>query len=619
MAYNFLNPILSAYMGGGVKVYTDLDPIDPKTVGRANVPLMLSWATKQKLTIFMLLFSITLSGAGWMEGINDPTPAYIDPRYLPHLYQLCKVGLTLSQDEMKLKGKTKRWVRHWSRYFAVEKTATTSRSIFNGNRLSQKCRSPPNVNLLTQPEILVLMQKMLETGKKLHFIEADLRHWFHQIKVCEALQKFFGLIFQVNKQLIWFVWRCIPMGWSWSPAIAQACGWMCLLFWQDGQDEIFDMDALRRDTDSLPRWLISKTGHSLAVVYYDNILVVSTDADEADAIEKRLRSNIADTALNVEIKGQINRSTDSVTYLGMKINVDRSRRRPVFRVYPSKLDKWAESKIQDIDSCRGYASFVGRILFFASLEHPNLRLSSIGQSGLRMAQTVGVLAHRHGWDHQMAQPEGLKDAWARVLRSADDPIVVRCRAEHARHATMVLATDASSDGWGIAFFDATGKHMTFSDGDSWRSEDKRLGLRSGDEEHIFYKELRAVLYGLSKLPDSETATVVVDNAAVAWVLRNGFSRTVLGNALLQSHQHVLHKIHDVVLVVSNDNPADSPSRGQDVEPERVTRMVTAIELHNKGVRWASCRDSTMPWSSHRHVEPDVSDALGPDEECEDSH
>jgi hypothetical protein len=618
MAYNVLNPIMSAYMGGGVKVYTDLDPIDPETVGRANVPAMLTWATQHKLSIFVMLFTITISGATWMETIYDPKPAFIDVRYLAHLQQLSKVGLVLDQDQLHATGRTKRWIKHWSRYFAVEKTTTTSRSIFNGNRLSEKCKSPPNVNLLTQPEILALMQRMLETGSKLYFIEADLRHWFHQIKVCEHLQKFFGLIFKINNRLLWFVWRCLPMGWSWSPAIAQACGWTCLLFTRRGQDQLFDFDTLKRDPNSLPRWVNSKSGKSFAVVYYDNLLVVSTDSDETDVIEKRLRTNIAATALNVEIKGQLNRSIDQVTYLGMQVVIARSEGKPVLQVHPSKLEKWGQTTLKDEDTCRTYASFVGRVLFFASLEHPNLRLSTIGKAGLQMAQQVGVLAHREGWDHRMKKPDGLTNAWSRVMSSAENPVLVRCREEGARHATTVLATDASSEGWGIVVFDESGTHMKSSDGDTWREEDKRWLLRSSADEHIFYKELRAVLYGLSRLPDDASAIVVVDNAAVAWVLRNGFSRTLLGNALLKSSEHLLHKIHDVVLVVSHDNPADSPSRGTDVEADRVERMAIAIELHYKGVRWASRRDTNMPWSSHRHVEPDVPDAIGPDDECDEA-
>jgi hypothetical protein len=478
MAYNALNPIMSAYMGGGVKVYTDLDPIDPETVGRANVPAMLTWAMQHKLTIFVMLFTITISGATWMESINDPKPAFIDARYLAHLQQLSKVGLVLDRDQLQALGHTKRWIRHWSRYFAVEKTATTSRSIFNGNRLSEKCKSPPNVNLLTQPEVLALVQRMLETGKELYFIEADLRHWFHQIKVCKALQKFFGLIFRINNRLLWFVWRCLPMGWSWSPAIAQACGWTCLLFTNKSQDQLFDLETLSRNTNSLPRWVNSKSGRSFAVVYYDNLLVVSTDANETDVIEKRIRTNIAATALNVEIKGKINRSTDKVTYLGMQVAIARSDTKPVLHVYPSKLDKWSQTILKDEDTCRAYASFVGRVLFFASLEHPNLRMSTIGKAGLQMAQQVGVLAHRHGWDHRMTLPDGLVNAWARVLSSAENPVQVRCRDERAVHATTVLATDASSEGWGIVVFDVSGKHMMSSDGDSWRAEDKRWLLRS---------------------------------------------------------------------------------------------------------------------------------------------
>jgi hypothetical protein len=48
-------------------------------------------------------------------------------------------------------------------------------------------------------------------------VECDLRHWFHQIKVDPELSRIFGL--RDNEE--YWEWATLPMGWSWSPAIAQ--------------------------------------------------------------------------------------------------------------------------------------------------------------------------------------------------------------------------------------------------------------------------------------------------------------------------------------------------------------------------------------------------------------
>jgi hypothetical protein len=614
MDYAFLNPILAAYMGGGVKVYTPLDPIDPDTVGRANSRRMEAWAIAARLTIFATLFSVIAIGAHWMDNIDDVTPVYIDPRYLAHMQELTRIGLVADQAAMGTRGFKMTWIRFWNRYFAVEKTAETSRSIVNGRRLSERCPSPPNVNLLTQPEVIQLLRERLGGSKKLYFIELDLRHWFHQIAVCEALQRFFGLMMRVGPQVVWFAWKCLPMGWSWSPAIAQAAGWMCLLFVPEEQKPIFDMSLMREDSSSLPRWLTSTSKKSFALVYYDNILVVSTDLNECDTIEARLRLNVSAEQLNVEIKGELHRSVDNVKYLGMEIVICRDAGKPHMLITPAKVDKWATSELKSQDTCRNYASFVGRVLFVASLRDPNLRRTPLGKIGIELARVVGRTAHARGWNTVIPRPKGLKEAWTQVLSTKTNPIRVEQQTRFRTGRVVLLATDASSKGWGYALYTCGSTNPEEEMGGIWSELKTHPILESPPNEHIFYKELRAALYGLSKIPEGTIATLVVDNAAVAWVLRNGFCRTQAGNDLLQQYEHLLQRIHDVVLVVSNDNPADDPSRGLPVTAERTERMLTAIELHQKGIRWASERQPNALWAGYRHVEPPEADDLGPDDE-----
>jgi hypothetical protein len=82
---------------------------------------------------------------------------------------------------------------------------------------------------------------------------------------------------------------------------------------------------------------------------------------------------------------------------------------------------------------------------------------------------------------------------------------------------------------------------------------------------------------------------VVVNAAVAWVLRNGFSLAESANRLLEQHRHLLERIYDVCLVLSTDNPADRPSRGEPMEAQRIVNLNHAIASHFAGARWASQR------------------------------
>jgi hypothetical protein len=620
MDYAAVNPLIAAYMDTGDKVFTDLDPIDPTTVGRASVPRMLEWSVTQHLSIFVLLLTLISSGAGWLADVPAGHNVYVDPRYLGHMQELHRVGLLSSQRDHAKKKRHRTWVRFWSRYFAVEKTSATSRSIFNGNRLSSVCPSPPNVNLLTQPDVLKLIGDMAKSGRQLYFLEADLRHWFHQIPVCDEVSRFFGLKLRTGRSTCWFTWTGLPMGWSWSPAVAQAAGWICLLYNSPGQDDmagLFNIDRLRQDPNSLPRWVSTKSGDSVAVVYYDNLLVMSTNCNELDEIEKRLRENVSREVLNVEIKGEINRSIDHVRYLGMDINIDRpDRYNFVIQVTPTKLDKWRKVDLNENDTCRAYASFVGRVMFVASLADPNLRRTRLGRIAIGLAQHVGYTAHKHGWRYVIAIPKLLRDVWDEVLITEQQPIRIEGRigrVSPGNGCTGILATDASMLRYGVVMMDRDGKSVLWVKGDIWSMSNTPDVLKTDEEEHIFYKELRAVLFGLTQLKPRSRVLVVVDNAAVAWVLKNGFCKTIRGNDMLMAHEEHLAKIFDVCLVVSADNVADSPSRGEELDPDRIARTVKAVKLHREGIRWASFREEGLSWARYRHVEPDDADLVGPDD------
>jgi hypothetical protein len=281
-------------------------------------------------------------------------------------------------------------------------------------------------------------------------------------------------------------------------------------------------------------------------------------------------------------------------------------------VRPSKIEKWSESKLEDEDRCRRYASFAGRAMFMASLVHPNLQLSSIGQRAVKLARHIGKQASKRSWGAVISQPPGLKALWDDVLSCREGHFACLQRVATSGTFQSVTATDASTPGYGVTKLDRQG-HILWSKGGKWG--DKRHDLLKVDvDAHIFYKELRAALYGLSFVPEGDKTLLVVDNAAVAWVLRNGFSRTESANQLLDKYRHLLERIYDVCLVVSADNPADCPSRGEPMEAQRVVNLNHAIASHFAGARWASQRKEVENWTPYRHVEPPEVDGLGPDDD-----
>jgi hypothetical protein len=114
-------------------------------------------------------------------------------------------------------------------------------------------------------------------------------------------------------------------------------------------------------------------------------------------------------------------------------------------VRPSKIEKWAESKLEAEDSCRHYAPFVGRAMFMASLEHPNLQLSSIGGRAVKLARCIGKQASRRSRNAVIQQPV-LKALWNDLMSCREGHFACLPRVTAAGTYQRIMATDASTPG-----------------------------------------------------------------------------------------------------------------------------------------------------------------------------
>lgn len=144
---------------------------------------------------------------------------YTNEKYLEHFTAL---------DESRLiRQRSLGSLRLTSQYFSVPKSDVCDRAIFNGNRLSSLCKTPPSTNLI---DVCRLLQELKAWGggRPLFLILADSRHWFHQIPLAESIKSFFGLVIRSESSLFGFTWECLPMGWSWSPLVAKKKKKICL-------------------------------------------------------------------------------------------------------------------------------------------------------------------------------------------------------------------------------------------------------------------------------------------------------------------------------------------------------------------------------------------------------
>ena len=246
------------------------------------------------------------------------------------------------------------------------------------------------------------------------------------------------------------------------------------------------------------------------------------------------------------------------------------------------------------------------------------------------------------WKNERAQRD-LWQIWARLADRHSNPY--ECDLEHETDSAMappthefILCTDASYKGLGWSWF--RWREGIFEDPHG-RSCLGRPLCEEEKAEHIFFLELKAALEGLAawKLAHpEERVTLVTDNAAVAFALRQGFSSNVRACKMIEEANGLLECTEDIILVLSADNPADCCSRNRrrawregvfdtlshstptqagegrriaewSARAERVCRCVSA---RSRGWNWGS--ETRASWSSRQdHTTSSLRHEAPPDE------
>jgi hypothetical protein len=230
------------------------------------------------------------------------------------------------------------------------------------------------------------------------------------------------------------------------------------------------------------------------------------------------------------------------------------------------------------------------------------------------ARAVGRQAHagKDAWDATMEVPADFGKAWERTKGLQIQPIEVMIgQHKPAPRAPVVIATDASMQGWGYIIYDRETRQRLAHKQGTWAADDKR---------HIFLKELDVALRAVEtyrKGGSSDAIDLVGDNIGVVWALRHGYTRSVTGQAMLDASGTALTQIRQVIAIPSADNPADRPSRlfpficDESVDSPLDSRLWITVD------RWeAGMVESSQPWSHMapmdkvrlvRHDAPDADD------------
>lgn len=179
-----------------------------------------------------------------------------------HLSQLLSFGLVVMLGSGLVRGV--------STYFAISKSDGTARSIFNARWFSLRCKTPPSTNLPDVVQVLLALEELFRDCRTPTLLEGDFRHYFHQLPLEKDISSYFCL----NFAHVFYRWTSLPMGWSYSPFIAQAIGMGTILTTLErcgcGVSEY-------KELDTPPSMVILRDNKGksflVAALWYDNILV----------------------------------------------------------------------------------------------------------------------------------------------------------------------------------------------------------------------------------------------------------------------------------------------------------------------------------------------------------
>lgn len=184
--------------------------------------------------------------------------------------------------------------------FLVAKGGGVARFIFDGRRLNAEAVTPPPVSLPNMHDFL----KKLNTfgGECCSFVLFDYRHWFHQLALPPDIRDCIGVKLRDpdTGRTRYFSYTTLPMGFSHSPAIAEACAWATVLHREDSAPKLFRWDEKSdRISSFVPcisensEGVVSETG--FVTIMYDNIIIVrqGSDVTETRKYAQRIISNCA--------------------------------------------------------------------------------------------------------------------------------------------------------------------------------------------------------------------------------------------------------------------------------------------------------------------------------------
>ncbi len=439
----------------------------------------------------------------------------------------------------------------------------------------------------------------------------------------------------------YFLWKTLPMGWSHSPYIAQSMAWQLLHFRYPNEAEYFNLDGLTQS----PMFAMLRVKEAIvgfACVYYDNYLIVSSDSRVTETMHHRVQRNAKEFGVTLkehqyfsrrdlleagrdqtaaEVSGRTMKATShegaaiddaaakifsgcavppifsdcsvppgkpKFSFLGIEFALTMKRTRNghshslLWRAEKSLGDMPLKSSLPYSPS--QIAQVIGKILYARLISLRPLGEVESTRAVLEILRRISRAAWKTGWKRRnvslgATEVDALVTEWMWANReewlSISDPIKA---IDH-----VILATDASDEGWGAVLMSRTGEVLWNSRFQPWPESNSGNNLSPVRGDHIFLKEMFAATEGWRQAHEhtpSPGIYLVVDNTAVAGAIKRGYSTNQRGMQMLtQLKQRVC-----VVTVVSADNVADSPSRNEGLCSIRLKATLKNVLAFEDGLR-----------------------------------
>ena len=323
-----------------------LDKIPEGLAGCMKVDTILRWAKEVNQK-----WSLRLEGyldpslatadnwCGWDGTPSGPSEEHTSSVYEKSLTELAEIGVLRRVERPEETNQ----IRVFASYFQVKKNAQVDRAIQNCCALKARTKPPFPLYLIRLRQLF----QLVDFFEKPHFSWMDLRHWFYQITLPNAVRKLFS-IRAGSKQYELRVW---PMGFTFTPAISQTI--VSIILCQAVRriavhQELWIDNA---EADFAPPFLIVKT-HSRGVArivafiiaWYDNIVVIAENNFFVRCITPSIVSTLGLAEVIIKKVGDEQQDvfySETLEFLGMNIKKDATDGRVIWNHIPSNQQKWA--------------------------------------------------------------------------------------------------------------------------------------------------------------------------------------------------------------------------------------------------------------------------------------